>query len=211
VRVRSAFAGAVTAGILWQVASWAFAKFVAGSAQYTAVYATFASLFLFIIWLYVAWLILLTGANIAFYHQHPEYLSSRRRDPVLSVREQEALVLLAMGHITAALYHSRPPCTLPALAQRLHVPKALLRKMLEPLQQSGLLKTVAGDEPAYLLARAPEVTTVDAVLDIVRSADAAGGLETRASTAFLSHWRNYEQSIAAAVKTLTLKDLAEMI
>ncbi len=211
VQVQSAFTGAVAAGILWQAAGWAFAKFVAGSAQYTAVYATFASLFLFIIWLYVAWLILLTGADIAFYHQHPEYLSSRRREPVLSLREQEALALLVVGHITAALYRNEPPCTRHVLVQRLHVPQGLLWKVLDPLQQSGLLKIAAGPEPAYLLARAPEVTTVDVVLDVVRSADTAGGLETRAGAAFLCHWRNYEQTIAAAAKTLTLKDLATMI
>ncbi len=211
VRTQSAFTGAVTAGILWQAAGWAFAKFVAGSAHYTAIYATFASLFLFIIWLYVAWLILLTGANIAFYHQHPEYLHGPRRDPVLSLREQEALALLAVAHITAAMYRNEPPCTLATLVRRLRMPQGLLRKVLDPLQQAGLLRMAAGREPAYLLARAPEATTVDAVLDVVRSADAAGGLETRAGAAFLARWRDYEQAITTTAKALTLKDLAGMI
>lgn len=43
------------------------------STRYAAIYSSFAIL-LFLIWLYVSWLILLVGADVAFYRQHPQYL-----------------------------------------------------------------------------------------------------------------------------------------
>lgn len=52
VRARSALAGAVVAGVLWETTGWVFASFIAGSARYTVIYSTFAGLILFMIWLY---------------------------------------------------------------------------------------------------------------------------------------------------------------
>ena len=47
---------------------------MASSSKYAAIYSGFAILVLFMIWLYVSWLVLLFGASVAFYVQHPEYL-----------------------------------------------------------------------------------------------------------------------------------------
>ena len=95
VRVRSALVGAAVAGFLWETAGWAFASFILGSTKYTVVYSAFASLILFMIWLYLSWLILLVGASIAFYHQHPEFLTVRRGELRMSNRLRAKLALLA--------------------------------------------------------------------------------------------------------------------
>ena len=71
VKTGSAFVGGLTAGICWQVAGMAFAAFVASSGRYSAIYSSFAVLILFLIWLYVGWLIVLAGAQVAYYHQYP--------------------------------------------------------------------------------------------------------------------------------------------
>jgi len=63
--------------VLWQTAGWAFAAFVVSSTHYAAIYSSFAILVLFLIWLYVSWLVLLVGAALAFYLQHPEYLYAK--------------------------------------------------------------------------------------------------------------------------------------
>ena len=61
VRLASAFAGAVVAGLLWNLSSVLFAKFVVSSAQYTAIYSAFAALIIFMLWLYIGWLVLLAA------------------------------------------------------------------------------------------------------------------------------------------------------
>jgi membrane protein len=99
VRFRSAMIGALAAAFLWQTVGWMFARFMVSSTQYTAVYSSLAILILFMIWVYIAWLILLIGASIAFYHQHPEYLTIRSRELRLSNRLRERLALLVAGHI----------------------------------------------------------------------------------------------------------------
>jgi membrane protein len=74
VRIWPALAGGIVGGLLWQTGGWAFAAFVAVSTRYSAIYSSLAILVLFMIWLYLSWLILLFGAAVAFYRQHPEYI-----------------------------------------------------------------------------------------------------------------------------------------
>ena len=93
VRLWPALVGGIVGGIAWQSAGWVFAVFIAGSGNYAAIYASFAILILFMIWLYLSWLVLLFGASVAFYVQHPEYLYMRGGEPRLSNRMRERLGL----------------------------------------------------------------------------------------------------------------------
>ena len=61
--------------VLWQGVGWIFSRFIATSTQYTAIYSGLAIVILLMIWVYIAWLIVLVGASVAFYHQNPEYLN----------------------------------------------------------------------------------------------------------------------------------------
>lgn len=72
VQVRSALIGGVTAGVLWVSTGFAFAAFVGVStSNYATIYSGLAVMLAFMIWLYMSWLILLIGAQVAYFHQHP--------------------------------------------------------------------------------------------------------------------------------------------
>jgi len=123
VKLRSALLGGAIAGVLWETTGWAFAAFVVNSAKYTAIYSAFASLILFMIWLYVGWLILLVGSSIAFYHQHPEHPRRTRAVLRLGNREREALALQVSLIVGKAFHHGDPPVTRTDLAQRIGTPE----------------------------------------------------------------------------------------
>ncbi len=176
VRLSSALIGAVVAGVLWQSVGWGFASFVVSSASYTAIYSGFAILILFMIWLYLAWLILLIGASIAFYHQHGEYLISRKRELHLSPRQREQLALLAMYHIGAQHLAGDTPWAAEALATRLRVPQGALQRILDTLEKAGLLSPDHTEPPAYLPAQALENISLYRILKTVRRAEEEGFL-----------------------------------
>jgi membrane protein len=69
VRVRSAVVGAVVAGSLWQFAQWGYVTFVIGIVRYSAFYGALWQLPILLAWLYVAWLIVLFGAEVCRAHQ----------------------------------------------------------------------------------------------------------------------------------------------
>lgn len=115
VQFRSAFYGAVVAGVLWQALGIVFTSFVGGSSSYTAIYSGLAILLVFMIWLYLSWIILLVGAGISFYHQHSEYLNWNRLDLHFSTHMRDQLALQAMLSIARA-HGDRQFAGAPALA-----------------------------------------------------------------------------------------------
>jgi membrane protein len=169
VGTRPAIVGAVIAATLWETAAWVFASFVASSAKYTAIYSGFAILLFFMIWLYVSWLILLLGADIAFYVQHPEHLRAHRGDLTLSNRMKEKLALLIMARIGRDHLEGHEPRSLDDLARWLATPMDVIGVVLKPLENRGLVARTA--EEGYLPARAVDTVFVKEILDAVRSAE----------------------------------------
>lgn len=173
VRFGSALLGATVAGLIWQTGGWAFGSFIAASSQYTAIYASFAIVILFMIWLYLSWLILLLGASIAFYYQHPEYQSGSRAPRRLSVCAEERLALLSMALIGRAHAEGAATWTAQRIAERIGIPAANIEQLLDALERGGLLVHTGVEPPAYLPARALEMISIKAVLDSVRTAGEA--------------------------------------
>jgi membrane protein len=172
VRVGAALVGALVAGVLWQTIGWGFASFVVNSTKYAAIYSGFAILILFMIWLYLAWLILLVGASIAFYQQHPEYLRlSTGGTSHIGNRQRERLGLLAMCLIAKRHFQGAPAPSANLLARELRMPMVPVADVLALLLDKGLIIAVGSTPETYLPGRAPERIEVQAVLDVLRRSD----------------------------------------
>jgi len=143
VRYGPAVAGALVAGLLWISAGSLFADFMAGSTRYAAIYSSLAIPILFMMWVYFAWLIVLIGANIAFYLQYPEYLSSRERDLRLSNRLRERLALKLMQRVVRRHFAGPEGATEDELAQALRMPLVNVRTAIRILHAGGFLMTTA--------------------------------------------------------------------
>lgn len=180
VRFLSALVGGAVGGIAWQTAGWAFAVFVASSNKYAAIYSGFAILILFMIWLYVSWLVLLFGASVAFYTQHPEYLYAKGGEPKLSNRVRERLALSAIGLIGSRFLTGERAPSMPDLTQQLGAPQHVLQTVMEALEQGGLIVQSTDDLPVYLPARDPSLILLTQVLGTVRSSGEQGFLSPTA-------------------------------
>ena len=170
VNISSALLGGVLAGLSWKLAGWVFATFMAGSAQYHAVYSTFAILILFMIWVYLSWLIVLLGVQVSFYHQHPRYLSLRHGEARLSSRLFERLGLLVMVLIGQRFFSGTPPWTVGELSSRLELPELCMDDMLQVLTERGFIMAIGDLSETIIPARDFSTITVLDVLDALRTA-----------------------------------------
>jgi membrane protein len=171
VRLGSALAGGIAAGVLWATTSFVFTWFVADSANYEVIYSAFATLIVFMIWLYVNWMILLIGGTIAFYHQNPDFVTPHKTSMRLSNRVKERIALTVAILIGRNYYGQEQAWTLERLAERVQVPRDGLALVLAALENAGLMKRTADKPPFYLPCRPLETTPVKAVLDAVREAE----------------------------------------
>ncbi len=66
VKTHAAFIGAIFAALFWLIVQWFYFYLQIGVARYNAIYGSFASVPLFLIWIQVGWTFVLSGAVLAY-------------------------------------------------------------------------------------------------------------------------------------------------
>lgn len=139
VRFVPALVGGVAAGFFWGAVGKAFTAMVVYTARLTLVYAGFAIVVAVFVWTYLGWLILLAGAQLAFYVQNPDYLRLGHATLRLSNDEQERLALDIMARVAMGHRAGDPPWTVERLARALALPGIAIAGMATHLEKAGLL------------------------------------------------------------------------
>jgi len=209
VRLVSALIGGLVAGLLWQSVGALFARFMAGSTQYTAIYSSLAILILLMIWIYLGWLILLVGSSLAFYHQHPELLDSPEREPEPSPRQRERLALSIAARIACAHLAAEPPLDRETLAKAARQPTRTIQTTLDLLEQAGYIVRTAEEPAGYVLTRPPEAIAVLDILERVRQwgEHRVVAADRPVEPAIAAIESRIETALAESLKDLSLRDL----
>ena len=204
VRLVPALAGGIFAGVLWYATGLIFARFVANSSSYSAIYSGFAAAVLFVIWVNVGWLIILVGAQVACYWQNPHRLLPRAAGDGLLDGERSALALTIMTRVGRAHYRRDPLWTLNRLMAQCGATSAdAITEVVAALRRKGLIVASDDDPPVYLPASALEAIELRDILAAVREEGETSGQ--------LPAVRDTMDRISAAidqtVQGQTLKDL----
>ena len=168
VRIGAAFGGGLLAGVLWQSASLAFASFVAASPNYNAIYSGFAIVIFLLIWLYVGWLILLVGCQLAYYLQYPERLTPTRIAPQLWGRAAELLGLQVMALVGQRFIKGEPPLTVDQLHRELPAVPEHIERVVAVLLHHGVLAESGADGRQLLPKRDLDSLTLAQLWQLLR-------------------------------------------
>lgn len=138
VKFRHAFVGGAVAGFLWQTLGYLFTLFVTSSTQYTAIYSGFAVGILLLVWIYLSWLVLLTGATVAYYSQNFRFI--RKRQTVLpSAETDEAVGLTLMYRIAQRFDRNEPGIKANTLSSEMNVDAAVVDRLMDKLLEAQLI------------------------------------------------------------------------
>lgn len=171
VRWYAAICGGLVAAFLWKMIGWLFATFIASSGQYMAIYSAFATVLLFMIWLYLAWLILLLGSRIAFYIQHPQRMRPRRAMAEQGAQYMETSGLVLLQTIYTRFAEGKPPLTADALSRRTGIPALEVVQITSLFVEVGLLSRNTDNDPALLPSRPAEKIKLAEVFSILREGE----------------------------------------
>src|SRR3984885_1136364 len=139
VQFRAALIGGITSGVVWALVGKVFTAFIVYSSSWVAVYTGFAIVLTTLVWVYVSWLIMLIGAQFAFYLQFPQYLRHGQASFELTGRDREQVALSIMYLIGRDFSQGKSPWSARSLAAELDIPSIALSPVLHFLEANGLI------------------------------------------------------------------------
>ncbi len=151
VPFRYAAVGGLVAGALFEWAKSGFAFYVTEVANYEQLYGALSTLPVFLIWIYLIWVIVLLGSEVAFCLQHPEQ-SHRRHSSFQKPGIRQFYSHLILLRACQALLRG-DTLRMYELIEETDLPSNILQEWLDQLCAIGLLRrTGDNDEPGWMPA-----------------------------------------------------------
>ena len=208
VKLTSALVGGAAGGFLWVTTSMIFGAFLSTSSNRQAIYASFAIAVTTLIWLYLNWLILLIGSQVAFYFQNPAYLRIGRREPRLSNEMRERLALNIMYLVGKEFRNPVLGVDLRSIGRSLRIPTITLAPIALGLEANGLLTT--NEKEQLLPGREMSRITLNDILAVVRVEGETGSHKApRWADAVQDLGEQIDSSVATALGDMTLRQLLD--
>lgn len=137
VHAAPALLGAFLAAILWFIVQNTYISLQVGVSNYNAIYGSFATLPLFLIWMYLGWLFVLGGAQVAYACQH---LRSYRLLAVPAVPSQKLSAAFdIMDSVQKSFEENRAITAEDLISRHPNYSAALVRDVLEELTEAEVL------------------------------------------------------------------------
>jgi membrane protein len=208
VRFKAAIIGGLVGGFMWASLSAIFATVVVFSSGKQAIYAGFAVAIFTLFWLYLNWLVLLFGAQLAYYIQNPAFLRIGRREPRLSNAMSERLALNIMLYVGRAFRDPEKSVTAAEISDEMHMPSITLIPVLQALEEGGLL---AATEKEFLLPGKDMATIrLRDILSVVRERGETGSYrDPKWSGEIEKMGKSLDDAVLSTVGDLTLSDILE--
>jgi membrane protein len=168
VRWGPALIGSFVTAVLFQLAQWGYVRFQVGVANYRAIYGAMATLPIFLVWIYIAWAVILFGAELT--------ASVQRGDiPAMLGPMSPDFLYSATMHILLRLadraYHGGDDITSWTLARELFVAEAAITPILDGLKSGGFVieadpSSGALNQGLFLARQASTIVLADALKSV---------------------------------------------
>ena len=217
VSVRAALIGGTFSGILWQLSNWGFARFIAGATRASTrdvLFAGFAALPLFLLWLYASWSILLLGAELGYVVQHVGIMEWRELEKRYGESLRRFVAVRAVLGITRNMLAGHEPPDLKSLSAEMKTPVPVLSGALEPLVEAGILTPRSDRKPGFNLALDPHQITLARLLLAMRGEVALPkklSSRDRLSRAVISLLQEVDSSLTDSRAGMSLSEAARLL
>jgi membrane protein len=167
VEKRASVTAALFAALMWLGWQKVYLVFQFGLARYNAIYGTFASIPVFLFWMFIGWTIILLGAEFCFAVQNQATYHLERIAQSANVEARLTLALGLLAEATETFARGSTTFNTEEFGQARHVPSRLIHDIVRLLVRGGLLVEVAGQPGQYALNRTPEKIRVKEVFDLL--------------------------------------------
>ena len=152
VRPRHALIGGVIAGVAFEIMKRSFAIYLARFPTYTLIYGAFATIPIFLLWLYMSWVVVLAGATLTAMLPAYRYAEGR---PIPGRDFMDALAVLS---VLARAQEKGGPVRLQQVSNQVRIMPHRCEAALERAARLGW--TARTDKDSWVLARDGESVSV---------------------------------------------------
>jgi len=168
VQPAASLVGGIVGGSLWQLNNKLSFLYVSKALSYSQIYGSLSIIPLFLVGMYLSWLILLFGAQVAYAYQNRQsYLQEKQAEGV-NQRGREFIALRLMTNLAQHFQRGARPPSVGQLADALGVPSRLVGNILRPLLEANLVVEALDKEAGYVPARPLTQITAHDVLTALR-------------------------------------------
>ena len=210
VRLGPGLISGLVGAIMWLIWQRIYIDFQVGVSKYNAIYGTFASVPIFLGWLYTSWIIVLLGAEVAFSIQNSETHRLERTASIASAKTRLLIAIGVMQQAAAAMTKEGRVFSASDFAKGAKTSIRLVNEIVRLFVRIGLLGSLADQPACYALLKSPEQVRVKDVIDAVLQ-DGANpsdlGLSELEATV-QQVMQNINAGLEQNMESMTLRDLA---
>ncbi len=197
VRWRDGALGALIATAAIEILKVGFTIYIGAMSYYQTVYGTLAAIPIFLLWMYISWMGVLLGAEVAA--GLPHWRIDQRLGTVSAGGVELALGLALIAALARAQRRGARPTT-QALAAELGAPTTVVDEHLRPLAAAGFVAHT--QEGKWVLAWSPETATLHALYAALQLPLAGSWLNPGAAP--------WQRQVAAAMERIVKAETAAM-
>lgn len=169
VRFKAAMVGGIVGGTVWHLNNLFGFLYVSRVVSNGRIYGKLGLVPVFMAGVYLAWYILLFGAQVAYAYQNRALYLQERIAENVNQRGREFVALRLMTCIGQRFQHGLPPQSSQEMSEELCVPGRLVQQVLQTLVAAHLVIEVSGIETAYSPGRPLEQINAHHILQAMRA------------------------------------------
>lgn len=168
VRFQNALIAGFITGVGFTALQWLFISGQLWVSRYNAVYGSFSLLPLFLLWMQMVWVIILSGALICYASQNIFQYSFTEQISTIS-RSYIDKVTVAIAAVVAQRFMAKqPPIEQYEIIERYGIPSRLVTSVLNLLIDAGIVSRVVLDSKGEVFGYQPAVAPADLTIGYLR-------------------------------------------
>ena len=175
VKFKHAFVSGIISGTAFHILQWLFVSGQLYVSKYNAIYGSFAFLPLLLMWLYLVWIITLSGAVMCYSSQNIFKFSYFNDIKEISPNYRRKIAIAVMTIIVKQFNAHRPPLLVSDLTVKYCMPVRLVTEVVNDFIEAGLVSRVLVDNDDEVYGLQPAVDTQSLTLGyMLKAMDCAG-------------------------------------
>jgi len=139
INFKAGFIAGIVTGGLFQTVQWIYLTLQIGASSYNAIYGSFAALPLFLVWLQMAWMVVLFGCEISFYVHNFESYRHNEKFSNLSLSLKKTIALQICHLIVIRFANAEKAFNFEQISNELQIPVSVVQRTLTTLVDANLV------------------------------------------------------------------------